>query len=77
MRNPRRDAVLDAVRAEFDRALRADRSALLIAVLQVVNAVWFAALWMRGFRPVAATAIWAAFFLVCLALAVRIERGRR
>ena len=42
MRNPRRDAVLDAVRAEFDRALRADRSALLIAALQVVNAVWFA-----------------------------------
>ena len=76
MRNPRRDAVLDAVRAEFDRALRAERSALRIAALQVVNAVWFAALWMRGFRPVVATASWAAFFLLCLASAVRIERRR-
>ncbi|BAP87314.1 putative uncharacterized protein [Burkholderiales bacterium GJ-E10] len=77
MRNPRRDAVLDALRAEFDRALRADRAALLIAGQQLVNAVWFAALWTRGFKPVVATVIWAAFFLVCLAWAVRIERGRR
>ncbi|BAP88372.1 putative uncharacterized protein [Burkholderiales bacterium GJ-E10] len=77
MRNPRRDAVLDAVRAEFDQALRHDRMALAAVVGQIVCAAWFAALWQAHFRPIWTLAPWGAFFALCLAILVRIERAKR
>ncbi|BAP87634.1 putative uncharacterized protein [Burkholderiales bacterium GJ-E10] len=77
MRNPRREAVLDAVRAEVDRALRHDRMALAALAGQIIGAAWFAVLWQNHFRPIWTLAPWGAFFALCLGVIVRIERAKR
>ena len=47
----------------------------MIVALQVVYALWFAALWVKDF-PAAATLVWGVCFALSAAGAVAIERRR-
>ncbi|CUA96878.1 hypothetical protein [Thiomonas bhubaneswarensis] len=75
-KNRLRRQVVDEVSAGFARAMRSDRKGFAILLLQVVNAVWFAALWARGFQPVLPVMAWGLFFVVSLAAMIAIERTR-
>jgi hypothetical protein len=73
--NRLRDEVTNAVAERLGWAARNDRKGLVIVVLQLVNAVWFATLWVEEF-PDVATAIWCAFFALSAASAIAIEQRR-
>ena len=74
-RNRLREEVVDAVAEQLRWAARNDREGLMIVALQVVYAVWFAALWVKDF-PAEATLVWGACFTLSTACAVAIERRR-
>jgi hypothetical protein len=75
-KNRLRNQVVNDVSAGLAQSLRSDRRGLVILLLQVTNAVWFATLWEHDFRPVAAAVIWAAFFAASVAVAIAIEKRR-
>ena len=74
-RNRLREEVVDAVSKQLRWAARNDRGGLVIMALQVVYAVWFAALWVKDF-PAEATLVWGACFALSAVGAVAIERRR-
>ena len=75
IRNRLREEVIDAVSKQLRWAARNDRGGLVIMALQVVYAVWFAALWVKDF-PAEATLVWGACFALSAVGAVAIERRR-
>ncbi|WP_013123552.1 hypothetical protein [Thiomonas delicata] len=75
-KNRLRRQVADEIGASLSQAMQRDRKSLVILLLQVVNAVWFAVLWERGFEPIAAVGIWAAFFSASITVSILIEKRR-
>ena len=49
---------------------------VVILLLQIVNAVWFAVLWAHDFKPPAATVIWSVFFVASMVVSIAIEKRR-
>lgn len=74
-RNRLRQELANAVGERLGWAARHDRKGLVIVALQVVYAVWFAALWMHDF-PLTETACWGAVFVLSAAGAIALERRR-
>lgn len=75
-KNRLRSQVSDEIGASLTRAIQRDRKGLVILLLQIVNAVWFAVLWEHDFKPPAATVIWSLFFAASMAVSIAIERRR-
>ena len=75
-KNRLRRQVADEIGASLSQAIQRDRKSLVILLLQVVNAVWFAVLWERGFKPPTATVIWSVFFAASMAVSIVIEKRR-
>ncbi|HOI66273.1 MAG TPA: hypothetical protein PLD03_06680 [Thiomonas arsenitoxydans] len=71
-----RRQVSDEIGASLSRAIQRDRKSLVILLLQIVNAVWFAVLWEHRFEPVAAVGIWAVFFAASITVSIAIEKRR-
>jgi Na+/H+-translocating membrane pyrophosphatase len=71
-----RNQVMDEVRAGLAVSLRSDLRGVLILLLQIINAVWFATLWELGFPSIATTAMRAVFCAASVGLAVVLERRR-
>ncbi len=75
-KNRLRRQVTDEVGAGLATAMQRDRKGVVILLLQVINAVWFAALWEGGFESLAALVIWAAFFALSIVISIAIEMRR-
>jgi uncharacterized membrane protein YhhN len=71
-----RRQVSDEIGAVLSRAIQRDRKSLVILLLQIVNAVWFAVLWEHAFKPPVATFIWSVFFAASMAVSIAIEKHR-
>ena len=71
-----RRQVSDEIGVVLSRAIQRDRKILVILLLQIVNAVWFAVLWAHDFKPPAATVIWSVFFVASMVVSIAIEKRR-
>ncbi len=57
----------------FAWLVRNDRKAIAVALIKIINAVWFAGLWQAGFPVDLSLFLWLGFFIVSMLLAVRLE----
>ena len=67
----------DVLQAEFGSRMawlvRNDRKAMLVGLIKLVNAVWFAGLWQAGLKFDLALLVWLVFFVVTMLLAFRLD----
>ena len=50
-----------------------DRKAVVIGLIKLVNAVWFAGLWQAGFAIKLSLFLWLGFFIASMLFAARLE----
>lgn len=74
MSNRQRDEVVQEMRNMLVWLWRNDRRGLIVGVVRIVNAVFFAAIWAAGFPIAPITGVWLAFFAVSMAWAFHAAR---
>lgn len=63
----------DEFARRFAWLVRHRRMSVLIELIKLVNAVWFAGIWQAGLMASRAMFIWLGFFVVTMALALWLE----
>ncbi|WP_031595312.1 hypothetical protein [Ferrovum myxofaciens] len=50
-----------------------DRKTVVIGLIKLVNAIWFAGLWQAGFAINGSLFVWLVFFVVSIVIAARLD----
>jgi hypothetical protein len=58
---------------KFSWLVQNDKKTILIGLIKVVNAVWFAGLWQAGWVIGAPLFFWLGFFVITMLIAIRLD----
>ena len=76
VRNQAREEFFTAFRTNLGQAMLHDKRSVVIGLIKVVNAFWFAGLAAAGFALTLPLVLWIFFLPLSLAFAVYLEQGR-